>query len=476
MKKLLILLLIALTNLSFASTISYKLSWKGDGIRVSMTILDVVDSLTLDYGDENAGGLKEQIDWLKDISCTSGSVFVDSLHHLFRVQPSNGKAEISYTVKCRMPKVTDFNTCIRDMFTPDIDQEMLYIQGFNLFLYPKGGEDITCEVTWEEVPSYPVFCLYNPGRGTAPFSGSVDEICSSVIVGDPLLTVDTVIINGKTNYLVTALRKSKAYNKKSLTDFMRQLYGSATSFWKDPMTEPYSLVLFPFRDNRFEVSGNGYNNGFLSRYDATCDTILNIKRRDLFVHEVGHKWIGSGPAWFGEGFNEMQTGYQLVASGLAAPEYFVTYLNHALAGYHTNPHRNDPDSIASEKFWEDGQYIWLLYWRGFSYAFYLAGEIEHQTGQKNAYRIMMNALKRDIDEMDPNKFLHGLKHILKKRVLYDSFQNYILDGQCIDYEKAHLPSGCELYYNTDGAPQIRVTNKALFAEHFQCSDTNTNKN
>lgn len=472
MKRLLLPLLIILTNVSVADNVEYKLSWIGDGIMVKMTLLNADDSLTLDYGDENAGGLTEQINWLKDISSTIGNVYVDSLHHSFLVLPSDGRAEILYTVKCRIPDVSEFKTCIRDMFTPDIDQNMLYVQGFNLFLKPRGKSDMKCDVVWEDVPSYPVFCLYNPAQGTKPFSGTVDEICSSVIVGDPLLSVDTVMIEGKPNYLVSAFRKSRAYNKEALVKFMRQLYGSATSFWKDTMAEPYSLVLFPFRGNRFEVSGNGYRNGFLSRYDATCDTVLNNARRDVFVHELGHKWIDDGPTWFCEGFNEMQTAYQIVASGLDAPEYFATYLNHALDGYHKNPHRNEPDSIASERFWDDGQYIWLLYWRGFSYAFYLAGEIEHHTGKKNAYKIMMDALKSDIDGMDSNKFLEDLENVLNKEVLYDSFKKYILEGQCIDYEKAHLPSGCELYYNDDGAPQIRVTDKSLFAEHFslQCRD------
>ena len=80
----------------------------------------------------------------------------------------------------------------------------------------------------------------------------------------------------------------------------------------------------------------------------------------------------------------MQTGYQLVASGLEDPSYFATYFNIALAGLYHNPYRNVPDEEAEEKFWEDGDYIWLLYWRGFSYAFHLAGIYEKETSEPNA--------------------------------------------------------------------------------------------
>ena len=76
-------------------------------------------------------------------------------------------------------------------------------------------------VTWESVPDYPVFCLYNAGKGTEPFEGKVLDIAWSVIAGDPLLTVDSVMVNGNMHYLVTALRKNVAMNKADLKNYFK---------------------------------------------------------------------------------------------------------------------------------------------------------------------------------------------------------------------------------------------------------------
>ncbi len=445
--------------------IDYTLSWTGDGINVMMDVRSRIDTILFTYATEN-GGFTDQMSWFQDLTPLKGEVTANPATRKIAVVPDGDRARLSYTVRCALPK--DYyspKSCLWDMFRPDLDGEMMFTRTENLFLAP---EDMATPVSvkWAKIPEYPVYCIYNPGKGTDPYDGTAGSVVESAIVGDPLLEVDSVMINGRANYLVTALRKSHDMNKIALKDYFRNFYGSISEFWGEEDPQPYSMVIFPFRNNTFEMTGNGFSNGFLSRYDATADTILTTGRRDIFTHEIGHKWIGGGNAWFSEGFNEMQTGYQTVASGLDEPSYFAEYLNHALAGLHRNPHRNDPGDLAEERFWDDGDYTWLLYWRGFSYAFHLTGLVEKATGKPDAWKVMMDAVKPFLHDFSQERFLEAMGGLIGKERAEADFRKYILEGQDFDYRPEDLPSGCAIVRLPDGTPKLEITDTLLFARHF----------
>lgn len=469
MKNNYLILLMTLMLVSCAKKteyIDYVLAWKGDGIGVSVTLNTPADTLHFTYASEN-GGMTDQMTWFQDLNVAKGEVLVDTATLGLAVAPDCGQARFSYVVRCTLPN--DYGSpggCLWDVFRPDFDNEMLFSRTENLFVVPLENDEMPVSVTWESVPDYPVFCLYNAGKGTEPFEGKVLDIAWSVIAGDPLLTVDSVMVNGNMHYLVTALRKNVAMNKADLKNYFKSFYSAISDFWADEYKGPYSMLFFPFRKNTWEATGNGFTNGFVSRYDATADTILTPKRRDLFTHEVGHKWLNNGPVWFPEGFNEMQTGYQLVASGLEDPSYFATYFNIALAGLYHNPYRNVPDEEAEEKFWEDGDYIWLLYWRGFSYAFHLAGIYEKETGEPNAWRPMMQAVKPFINDFTAEKFLNAMAGLMNRERLENDYRTFILEGKDFDFFPEDLPSGCAITYREDGAPQLVITDSTAFALHF----------
>lgn len=471
MPKKMILFMAVVTLISCSSKksrVDYVLSWKGDGIGVSVDLTSPKDTLLFTYASE-AGGMTDQMSWFQDLVINRGEVLVDTATRQLTILPDGGEARFSYVVRCTLPG--DYGSpggCLMDVFRPDIDDKMLFSRTENIFVVPSEEEDadIPVSVEWESVPDYPVFCLYNAGKGTGRFDGKASDISFSVMAGDPLLTVDTVIVNGTQHYLVTALRKNPELNKRQLKDYFRSFYRSISEFWEEEYTEPYSMLFFPFRRNTWEGTGNGFLNGFVSRYDATADTVLITMRRDLFTHEVGHKWLNNGPVWFPEGFNEMQTGYHLVASGMEDPTYFAKYFNKALAGLYSNPYRNVPDEEAEEKFWEDGDYIWLLYWRGYSYAFHLAGVYEKETGEPNAWRPMMKAVKPFLNDFSADKFLDAMSILMDRKRLEKDYQKYILEGKDFDYHPDDLPSGCRIIYRPDGVPQLEVTDTVLFAKHF----------
>lgn len=445
----------------------YVLTWKGDGIGVTVTVQSAADTVLFTYASD-AGGMTDQMSWFQDFTVEHGSVTVDSLSRDITIVPDKGTAKFSYVVRCTLPEgYGSPGGCLMDVFRPDIDKNMLFSRTENIFVVPKGEEDIPVSVEWESVPPYPVFCLYNAGKGTDRFEGMSDVLSFSVMAGDPLLTVDSVMVRGNMHYLVTALRKETELNKRQLKDYFRAFYGTVSSFWEEEYSGPYSMLLFPFRNNTWEGTGNGFTNGFVSRYDATADTVLTTMRRDLFTHEIGHKWLNNGTVWFAEGFDEMQTAYQLVASGVEDPSYFATYFNTALSGLFFNPYRNVPDEQAEEKFWEDGNYIWLLYWRGFSYAFHLAGVYEKETGEPNAWKPMMKAVKPFLEDFSADKFLEAMSTLMDRERLENDYKKYILDGTDFDFFQEDLPSGCRIVYRPDGVPQLEVTDTLLFAKHFQ---------
>ncbi|MCR4965127.1 MAG: hypothetical protein K6A41_05680 [Bacteroidales bacterium] len=464
---LLSILLIAHVAQSQIQQIDYLLSWKGDGLGVTVTVKSDQDTLLFTYATDN-GGFTDQMSWFQDLTVSKGRVEVAPNSRQLTVLPVKGNATFSYTVRCTLPKgYGSPGGCLWDMFRPDIDDKMLFSRTENIFAVPQDGDEIPVSVKWKSLPDYPVFCMYNPGKGTGPFRGKVSDIAESVMAGDSLLTVDTVLIDGHLHYMVTALRKSPEKNKADLKAYFKTFYDAITDFWEYEYDGPYSMLFFPFRENTFEMTGNGFSNGFLSRYDATEDTILTIGRRDLFTHEVGHKWLSDGSAWFSEGFNEMQTAYQIVASGLDDPAYFATYFNVALEGLYHNPHRNVTGEEADERFWDDGSYIWLLYWRGFNYAFHLAGVYEHETGNPNAWKAMMKEVKPFLNDFTPEKFLDAMSRLMDRDRLLRDYEKYIVKGENFVFTPENLPSGCAIVTQEDGSPQLIITDSALFAKHFR---------
>ncbi|MBQ9666311.1 MAG: hypothetical protein IJ635_01480 [Bacteroidaceae bacterium] len=445
----------------------YALSWEGDGIGVAVTLTSPNDTVLFTYASD-AGGQTDQMSWLQDLTVSQGEVLVDSATRELTILTDGGQARFSYVIRCTLPEgYGSPGGCLMDVFRPDIDDKMLFSRTENIFVVPRDDDEMPVSVTWTSVPDYPVFCLYNAGHGTERFDGAASDISFSVMAGDPLLTVDTVMVDGNLHYLVTALRKNVEKNKADLKDYFRTFYASISNFWNEEYKAPYSMLVFPFRNNTFDMTGNGFRNGFVSRYDATADTIMNKDRRDLFTHEIGHKWLNNGTIWFAEGFDEMQTGYQFVASGLEDPSYFATYFNAALAGLHKNPYRNAAGKEAEERFWDDNDYTWLLYWRGFSYAFHLTGLYEKETGQPNAWKPMMQAVKPFLDDFSAEKFLDAMAKLMDRKRLEKDYQTYMQEGKDFDFFVEDLPTGCKIVRQNDGTPQLVITDSVAFARHFQ---------
>ncbi len=455
-----------------SDSFDYTLDWKGDRIAVDLKFNPgELDTFSLSYGDPGAGGMTDIATWLQNLEVTGANYNVDSVGAvvltLYDFQ-HNKPVNVRYEVKCTLPDdYAPKGTCLMDMFRPDITDDMLYVNGFNLFMMPDEAETDKVTVKWNSTPDYPVFCLYNPGNATSSFSGKLTDINGTVIVGDPLLTVDTLSLDGVDNYIVTAARKNSEYNRDELRKYFSAVFPKMRSFWGDTASTSYSLIVFPFRNNTFETSGNGFANGFLARYNSAADTIFTDARAELFTHEIGHKWISSDAyhRWFGEGFNDLQTAYMLVDCGVLPPSHFVEYLNRYFFNLYNSSLKNIDNKTAAEDFWNSHDNTWIPYWRGMIYGFYLTGLVEKQTGSKYGYVDMMSALKSVKDSLNRDNFIAALAPLIDESRLAAEFDRYITNGEDVQFNDSELPAGLKLVI-TDGIPKLIITDNEQYASHW----------
>ena len=119
----------------------YILDWEGDRISVDLTFSPGgKDTLVLSYGNPEAGGMTDIFSWLRNIEVEGAEYSVDtssgvvmSLYAFDRAKP----VHVRYQVKSTLPDgYSPRGSCLMDMFRPDITDDMLYTNGFNLFMLP----------------------------------------------------------------------------------------------------------------------------------------------------------------------------------------------------------------------------------------------------------------------------------------------------------------------------------------------------
>ena len=451
---------------------AYQLTWNDAWIDVELTYTHPeADTVMLLYGDPGLGAQEDLFSCVKNLYVEGAAWMADSVNsRVFLYDFKRNPVSIGYRVEQSLPD-TDLNTP-REVFRPNITSDMLYSLGMHLFLLPEQErvleESIPAQVTWNEAPDFPVFCLYNPGNGTGDFSGTIVDLWGAAVVGDRLLHVDTLEIAGVRNYVVTAPRTLAEYNIEQLKVFFKSFYSAAVDFWEDKPDCPYSLMVYPFQKISHDVTGLGLFGGFFARYSALADTILTRSREQTFAHEIGHNWIGAGGdmQWWGEGFNDFHAIYLVTASGMQSPQNFIDFFNDYLNRLHHSEIRNLPNEEIDRNFWKLGDYSWIPYWRGSVYALRLMGQIERQSGTDHAFKDLMMALKPDRNNLTMERFLDVAGGFVDKEALREDFIRYILQAETMDLRGDPLPSGCEVRYKDDGTPYLVITDENEFNKHF----------
>ena len=448
----------------------YQLDWGGDRICVALNYLPTHRGFdTLYYGSLDFGGQSDIFGCVKNLTVVGAEFVADSANRVLILDVKSLKPiQIHYDIASHLPN--DNLNCPMEMFRPNISSDFIYCHGINLFFRHADSDTTiaTQRVSWGKRPDFSLFCMYHPADAFETVTGDATDFHSTLLVGDRDLNIDTITVCNALNYVVTAPRKNVQYNRQSIKEYFAKFYSGIVKFWEEDTLDSYSLVVYPFEKIPFNASGTGLNNGFCSRYDAAADTILTESRINLFSHEIGHNWISSDMdnQWFGEGFNEFQTIYMLVATGIEPTQSFVDYLNNSMEKLHHSKIRNMPNDSISIRFWELGDYSWIPYWRGLVYAFRLWGQMEHATGNVHCYKEMMHALKGSTHEMTKDVFILVVSKFIDRQQLEDEFEKYIMRAETMVLDADQLPAGCRLNHKNDGTPFIEIADDEEFREHF----------
>ena len=447
--------------------LDYQLSWEDERIDFCLDYIHPqTDTVTLYYGSAFYGGQLDIFTCVKNLKAEGATLIPDSANMKVKLTDfTSPVTHLTYSIKQRLPEVVQKST--QESFRPNITHDFFISHGINLFFRPE-DEEQSMRVSWSKAPDFPVFCLYNPGHGTESYTGKVKDFLYTALLGDRMLCVDTVNVNGVNNYVVTAPRVNATYNRTEMRQFFTKAYSALIRFWEADSIDTYSLIVYPFEKVSHRVSGTGLNGGFLGRYNADADTILDRERANTFVHEIGHNWISAGEndQWWGEGFNEMQTMYMIVASGITSVNGCIDYINEALDKLYHSKIRNLPNDSIASNFWNLGDYSWIPYWRGEVYAFRLMGQIEKATGNKHTFKDFMMAMKPHLNKVNKGTFLDVAQQFLDRKLLEEEFDKYIMKAETMTFQGDPMPSGCEVNFKEDGTPYIVITDEEEFKSHF----------
>ena len=188
----------------------YHLDWNNAGLDVRLTLSHPQsDTLTLYYCNADFGGQTDIFTCVKNLKAEVCTVSPNSAHYRIRLYDFERQTvKLTYRIEQSLP---DTNVdCPMEVFRPNMTEKMLYAMDNHIFFQPNVEDTVLLnapmKVTWGCVPDFPVFCLYNPGHGTEDFEGRVADFVGTVILGDPLLHIDTMNYASVTNYVVTAPR------------------------------------------------------------------------------------------------------------------------------------------------------------------------------------------------------------------------------------------------------------------------------
>jgi|GEM_PF-220707 len=460
--------------------LQYELSWRGGGgIHVKLNYLPVkADSTLFVYGEPRFGGQKDIFKGIRNITVHApASVRIDENSRKIIIYHKSDPIVIEYDIldtRSSNPTVTS------ELFRPMIEKDYLYCHGVNLFLTPEikeSGRNLIQSVCWKKRPDFPIFNMFDPSNnGERTSFGSPESFLFTIITGDKEQTVDSVLINGVENYVVSVFPKKKEFNRKSLCGFFSKYYCAISRFWGEEKKIPYTLLVHPFKQLEHPAGGMGLGNGFCSKYSSKADTMLDENRLYNFSHEIGHNWIGaeSDRQWFGEGFNDYQTFYLLVAAGFMDITSFEKKFNDVLSHLYQSPVREMPNDSIWANYWKMGDYNKLPYWRGQVFAFYLVNQIEKASKGKQGFRDLMlewrDFSKGSPDSLSRNNFIKIASRFVDGKKLEEDFDKYIVQGKTIPFTKDMLVPECNVKI-VNGVPIIEITDKARFAKRFRLANS-----
>lgn len=427
------------------------------------------DSITFFYGNPGFGGQADIFNCVQDLSVSGKYRLMDSLRQVTVYPVGKTPVEMRYSV------VDDGaqGEFVRELFRPVLKHDYLYCASLNLLFLPDDDE-MPVKLQWTENEPFHIVSYIDPNLKEGEWwSGKVGDLGISLFVGGTNLNMEPCKAGVADGYVITGLPDSLKFNAPLVKDFFVKYFSTCREFWQDTAWEEYSLAVLPFLDEEIthSIGGIGYEKGFCAKYSPNIDTVLNETNMFTIAHEVGHHWIGTALStstenqWFGEGFNDYQTYYNLSHCGVMSADWFERRFNDEMRTYYTSPISTLPNEEVWKNYWTMGDYNKLPYRRGCIFAFFLDNQIRLATEGKDDFMSLMRTLKqvaegKENGQLEVEDFIQASAKFLPENDVRQYIEDYIMQGQLIDFSSVPLSKEFSMSID-EGVPAVKVMGNAI---------------
>ena len=89
------------------------------------------------------------------------------------------------------------------------------------------------------------------------------------------------------------------------------------------------------------------------------------------------------------------------------------------------------------------------------------------TGDPHAFKTLLTTLgKKHTLGMKKEYFMEKVAQFIDRKTLEEEVEKYIIRAETMDLSASPLPTGCKLVFESDGTPQVQITDRDIFAKHF----------
>ena len=468
-KPLIFIALLALMGCqeSKQAELRYELSYDASAQRINVAMQFIPsgeDSVAFVYGNPGFGGQQDIFNCVQDLAVSEKHKVVDSLRQVTVYPNKNQPITIQYSVIDEGAN----GQFVRELFRPVLKDDYLYCASLNLLFLPD-DDAIPVKLRWAENEPFRIVSYFNPNLKEGEWwEGKVDDLQMSLFVGGTHLNVEHCKAGVADGYVITGLPDSLMFNAPMVKDFFVKYFSTCREFWQDSTWEEYSLAVLPFIDGQIShtIGGIGFQKGFCAKYCLKSDSVLSETNMFTIAHEVGHHWIGTALStdtknqWFGEGFNDYQTYYNLSHCGLMSVDWFERRFNEEMRTYYTSPISTLPNEEVWKNYWTMGDYNRLPYRRGCIFAFFLDNQIRLATDGKDDFMSLMRTLKqiaetKENGAIDVEDFIHATANYLPENDVRQYVEDYIMQGQLIDFSAVPLSKEFSVSVE-EGVPAVKV--------------------
>lgn len=450
MKKIILLLLIAITACQSKNEINYKVSKSvrngKPALNISMEFKANSTGETVLLFQNDAWGEKDLHNTLSELKSDQVSEIIketDSNRIVLKHKKGLDKIQLSYTLQ----QDTDGQLTTKDTYRPVIRGDYFHVFSHNLFMIPRdyvpnSKTPFDVNIDWKGFEED--FNLVN-SFDTNNRSQKIEDIDerhfhSAVFTGGDYRSYE---LNIKGNKAVLGIRGDwKAFKDSTMVKVLEQTLNVQRDFWQDHSQKYFAVTMTPtHQENGSSYQGSGLTNSFATSA-SNNDNLDPEGLVYLFNHELQHNWTGhtivneneEEQYWFSEGFTDYYTLKNIAKNKISDldGDYFIKKLNQIIKLLYTSPVKEAPNSeINYTNFWTSRDYEKLPYRRGALFAFYLDSKIRKESDGTKSLDDLMLTIKEDAvnhhQKLNHDYFLSKANEYLKDDIT-PFFNKHIING------------------------------------------------